>query len=166
MYEYLFNPMIPFNNSFVEVREFDGFAFKILKVDFRFANFTSPNFKDKRGISSFACCKVDRFHIPPVWDCECGLYSLKSLRLALSYLRFRRGYNIFKVEIEGEIVEHNLGYRSMRESIRSIYLPKNCPCGSFATYFFNCRAFCSVCARKEGREMILIDDLPILVERY
>lgn len=166
MYEYLFNPMIPFNNSFFEVREFDGFAFKILKVDFKFMNFTSPNFKDKRGISSFACCKVDRFHIPPVWDCECGLYSLKSLRLALSYLRFRRGYNIFKVEIDGEIVEHNLGYRSMQESIRSIYLPKNCSCGQLASYFIDHRVYCSDCRGKKRGEIILIDDIPIQVERY
>ena len=75
---------------------------------------------------AFAICTKDRFHIPPVWDCECGFYSFKELEDAKEYSVFYKGALVVEVEMYGEIIEHDIGYRSREISINKVFVPELC----------------------------------------
>lgn len=127
-----FNPYIN-NYTFSKlVSDFDGSAFKVLTFgNNKSLPFISPVSKKGLSFKNFGVCIKDKFHIPPVLECECGFYSFKSLNLALEYSYYYKNSFVFLVNLFGEIIEHDIGYRSRELDITSVILGDTCYlCGS------------------------------------
>lgn len=123
-----FNPYLPpFTRSFIDI-PFSGLAFRgiflecLERVSFKGLNISKHVYPS----DAFATCIKDKFHLPPVWGCECGFYSFKDLVDAKEYTVFHKGALVAEVDLYGEIIEHDIGYRSREISIKKIYIPKLC----------------------------------------
>lgn len=123
-----FNPYLPpFTRSFIDI-PFSGLAFRgiflecLERVSFKGLNISKHVYPS----DAFATCIKDKFHLPPVWGCECGFYSFKDLIDAQEYTVFHKGALVAEVDLYGEIIEHDIGYRSREISIKKIYIPKLC----------------------------------------
>lgn len=123
-----FNPyLLPFSRSIVD-KPFTGIAYRgiflecLEKVSFKGLNISKIVYPR----DAFATCIKDQFHLPPVWECECGFYSFKDLVDAQEYTVFHKGALVAEIELYGEIIEHDIGYRSREISIKEIYIPKVC----------------------------------------
>lgn len=78
-----FNPYLPpFTHSFIDI-PFSGLAYRgiflerLERLSFKGLNIS----KHVYPRNAFATCIKDKFHLPPVWECECGFYSFKDLEI-------------------------------------------------------------------------------------
>lgn len=123
-----FNPYLtPFTRVLID-RPFTGVAYRgvylesLERLDFQGLNI--KNFSFTRD--AFALCVKDKFHLPPVYSCECGFYSFKDLVDAQEYTVFHKGALVVEVELYGEIIEHEIGYRSRELSVTKVFIPGTC----------------------------------------
>ena len=81
-------------------------------------------FSGKFSKDDQANCSKD--HDAPVVSCACGFYSFKKFINAKKEKKFFKNSVILKVENFGEIVEHELGWRSANQLVTEINMPRNC----------------------------------------
>lgn len=93
-------------------------------------------FSGKFSRDDIAICNKE--HSAPFVNCACGFYSFKEFFKARNERKFFKKSMILKVENFGEIVEHELGWRSANQLVTEINLPKKCSwwfCSSKAVAF-------------------------------
>lgn len=115
-----FNPYLPGIYPYIESR-FSSYGYKCLKLlSITEPAFLSPNTKIITGLRSrFECLKQSHNSIEI--GCSCGFYSFKRLEDAWDYSLFSPGSLIFKVKLLGDVIEHNIGYRSESQEVVNLY---------------------------------------------
>lgn len=123
-YSNKFNPFIPQPSvSFIDSR-FTQLAYKCLYLpSLSKALFVSPNTKTEYGPSAYFSCKEFN-HAKPEINCTCGLYSFKLLEDAWAYSLFKSNILVILVKITGEVIEHDLGYRSSVQNLLKVVIHK------------------------------------------
>ena len=81
-------------------------------------------FSGKFSRDDLANCNKE--HAAPFVNCACGFYSFKEFFKARNERKFFKKSMILKVENFGEIIEHELGWRSANQLVTEINLPKKC----------------------------------------
>lgn len=108
-------------------------------------------------LSSTANCIRSGWHRAPAYWCSCGFYSLKNKVNAYKlFNRVRSRDKVFlQVELYGNIIDHDLGFRSEEQVITKVYLPGQCKfkkcTGKTVGLSKNKRILVSSCARHMER---------------
>ena len=108
-------------------------------------------------LSSTANCIRSGWHRAPAYWCSCGFYSLKNKVNAYKlFNRVRSRDKVFlQVELYGNIIDHDLGFRSEEQVITKVYLPGQCKfkkcSGKTVGLSKNKRTLVSSCARHMER---------------
>jgi hypothetical protein len=81
---------------------------------------------DRYLADSAAKCSVNKEHIPPVADCECGFYAYKELADAQFELSIYPGAFLLDVDLFGIGFTHQGGYRAESQVVNYLSIPKRC----------------------------------------
>ena len=83
------------------------------------------------GIDTQASCRR-RSCRPPGLDCRCGFYAFRDRRAALELLGSlggrhpARSYVLLTVDLDGEVLEYEVGFRAQRQRVLRIEIPDAC----------------------------------------
>jgi hypothetical protein len=83
------------------------------------------------GIDADAECRYYD-HQAPEWNCSCGFYAVPADKLPRHYYGHSTSL-ILLVELSGEVIIHNGGYRAEHQRILEVYVGKCHKCGCQAT---------------------------------
>ena len=72
--------------------------------------------------STFKC----NYHNFPDLNCTCGFHSYKNYESALYESKLRFGTIVAQIDNYGDIIEHELGYRSEEQHIKKLYIVDSC----------------------------------------
>ena len=75
------------------------------------------------GVNAVFLCK---YHSFPDYKCTCGFHSYKLLDSALYESKLRFGTVVAEIDNYGDIIEHELGYRSEEQVIKKLYIHNEC----------------------------------------
>jgi hypothetical protein len=81
---------------------------------------------DKYLADAAAKCSVNKEHIPPVADCECGFYAYKELADAQFELSINPGAFLLDVDLFGIGFTYQGGYRAESQVVNYLGIPKRC----------------------------------------
>lgn len=73
-----------------------------------------------------AKCEMNREHVPPVADCDCGFYAYLDLRAAEHQLSINPGAFLIDVDLFGVGFAYSRGFRAESQLVNSMALPKRC----------------------------------------
>jgi hypothetical protein len=81
---------------------------------------------DRYLADAAAKCSVNKEHIPPVADCECGFYAYKELADAQFELSINPGAFLLDVDLFGIGFTYQGGYRAESQVVNYLAIPKRC----------------------------------------
>lgn len=117
------------------------------------------------GVNSVFQCK---YHSFPDYKCTCGFHSYKLLDSALYESKLRFGTVVAEIENYGDIIEHELGYRSEEQEVRKLYIHEECTkliCKSKVTHLSRHRHLllprCSKHIGSENYDISQIDNIEL-----
>lgn len=75
------------------------------------------------GLQSTFKCK---YHSFPDYKCTCGFHSYKIIDAAFYESKLRFGTVVAEIDNYGDIIEHELGYRSEEQVIKKLFIHEEC----------------------------------------
>jgi hypothetical protein len=78
------------------------------------------------GIDEDAVCRAGHSHKAPHWGCSCGFYAVPADKLPKHQGDYPLSKMILLVELSGEIIIHEEGYRAEHQRVMEAYVPP-CP---------------------------------------
>jgi hypothetical protein len=81
---------------------------------------------DRYLADAAAKCSVNKEHIPPAADCECGFYAYKELADAQFELSINPGAFLLDVDLFGIGFTYQGGYRAESQVVNYLSIPKRC----------------------------------------
>ena len=106
----------------------DASAWKVAKItNVEYAWFEGISY-GMYTLNSTANCIRSGWHRAPAYWCSCGFYSLKNKVNAYKlFNRVRSKDKVFlQVQLYGNIIDHELGFRSEEQVITKVFLPSTC----------------------------------------
>lgn len=82
------------------------------------------------GVDDAAGC--ERSCLPPGLDCQCGFYAYRDRDRAIELLEYlsrhrrTRTYVLLTVDLDGTVLEYELGFRAARQRVHRIEVPSTC----------------------------------------